>query len=84
MGLAVRALGDIGDQSAIPALISALQYTVTRAEAAAALAKFGRPAVPFLVDRLQKERDHNILFHIREALGQLGWRPNRIQLNAER
>jgi len=38
---AARALGMIGDDAAVPALVAALEPTFTRAEAAAALAKFG-------------------------------------------
>ena len=41
MGFAVRALGDIGDGTAIPALIAALRYTVTRSESSTALTRFG-------------------------------------------
>lgn len=78
MGLAVRALAQIRDESTIPTLVAALQNTVTRAEAAAALIKFGQPAIPFLLDVLRKERDENILFYAKEALTGLGWRPGRI------
>jgi HEAT repeat protein len=78
MGFAVRALGDIGDETAIPALIAALHYTVTRAESSAALTRFGRPAIPYLLEIVKKERDENILYYAREALTQLGWRAGRI------
>jgi HEAT repeat protein len=78
MGLAVRALGDIGDETAIPALIAALRYTVTRSESSAALARFGPPAIPFLLEIVKKERDENIVYYAKEALSQLGWRAGRI------
>ena len=41
LGEAVRALGAIRDEAAIPSLMKALRYTVTRAEAADALTRFG-------------------------------------------
>jgi HEAT repeat protein len=78
MGLAVRALGDIGDETAIPALIAALRYTVTRSESSTALARFGPPAIPFLLEIVKKERDENIVYYAKEALSQLGWRAGRI------
>ncbi|TAJ32359.1 MAG: HEAT repeat domain-containing protein, partial [Nitrospirae bacterium] len=62
----------------IPTLVLALQNTVIRAEAAAALVAFGQPAIPPLLAVLKKERDENILFHAKEALAQLGWRAGRI------
>ncbi len=76
---AVVALGRIGDQATIPALIGALRNTVVRAEAAEALAAFGAAAIPYLVEMLKKERDENVLFHVKETLTRAGWRPNRIQ-----
>jgi len=82
MGLAVRALGTIRDEAALPALVSALQNTVTRAEVAAVLGLFGPSAIPPLLDRLKKEQDENILFHVRDALGRLGWRAGRIHSRA--
>ena len=78
MEAAVRALAQIRDEATIPILVAALQNTVIRAEAAAALSAFGPPAIPFLLEVLKKERDENILFHVKGTLGQLGWRPNRI------
>jgi HEAT repeat protein len=78
MEAAVRGLALIRDETTIPVLIDALQNTVIRAEAATALVAFGQPAIPPLIGVLKKERDDNILFHAREALAQLGWRPNRI------
>jgi hypothetical protein len=63
--------------------VAALQSTVTRAEVAAALGLFGAPAIPPLLDRLKKEQDENILFHVRETLHRLGWRANRISPGRE-
>ncbi|MGQ0810529.1 MAG: HEAT repeat domain-containing protein [Nitrospiraceae bacterium] len=78
MGAAVRALGQIKDEAALPTLVAALQNTVTRAEAGAALGRFGPGAISFLLPLLAKEQDDNIRYHIRETLTQLGWRPGRI------
>jgi HEAT repeat protein len=75
---AARSLGQIRDTATIPTLVAALRNTVTRAEAAAALVAFGQPAIPHLVAVLKNEQDGNILFHAKEALAQLGWRPNRL------
>lgn len=77
-GAAARALGAIGDERAIPSLVTALNRTFTRAEAAAALAKFGAKVVPFLLPLLNEPRDENLLFHVRETLASAGWRPRRI------
>lgn len=77
-GAAVRALGAIGDEAAIPSLIAALEPTFTRADAAAALAKFGAKVIPFLIPLLTGPRDENIRFHVRETLALAGWRPGRI------
>lgn len=78
MGLAVRALGDIGDVAAIPELVAALRHTVTRSDASSVLPRFGPPAIPFLLEIVKKERDHNIVYHAKEALSQLGWRTGRV------
>ncbi len=78
-GSAVTALGLIKDEAAMPTLILALQNTIVREEAADALAAFGAPAIPLLLEVLRKERDENILYHVKEALRQLGWRPNRVK-----
>ena len=78
MGAAVKALGRIRDEAAIPTLTRALQNTVVRAEAAAALAAFGSTVIPFLLEVLRKEQDDNILYHVKETLTQVGWRPGRI------
>ena len=77
-GAAVRALGAIGDEAALPSLVAALEPTFTRAEAAAALAKFGSKVIPLLLPLLAGPRDENIRYHVRETLALVGWRPNRI------
>jgi HEAT repeat protein len=77
-GAAAKALGTIGDEKAIPALVVALGQTLTRAEAAAALARFGPKVVPFLIPLLNSSHDENVLFHVRETLALAGWRPRRI------
>ncbi|HWV45868.1 MAG TPA: HEAT repeat domain-containing protein [Nitrospira sp.] len=76
-GAAARALGAIGDDRAIPTLVAALNQTFTRAEAAAALGKFGSKVVPFLLPLLNEPRDENLLFHVRETLASAGWRTGR-------
>lgn len=76
---AVRALASLRDAAALPTLIGALQNTLVREEAAQALVAFGPPAIPLLLDVLRKEKDDNILFHVKESLHQLGWRANRIR-----
>ena len=76
-GAAVRALGLIGDDRAIPSLVAALDRTQTRAEAGAALAKFGSKVIPFLIPLLNEPRDENLLFHVRETLASAGWRAGR-------
>jgi len=78
MEAAVRALAEIGDPGVIPTLVEALQNTVVRAEAAAALAVFGQASVPSLLEVLRKERDTNIVYHVRETLAQVGWRGGRV------
>ncbi len=79
MEAAVKALAQIGDEAAIPTLVAALKNTYVRAEAATALTAFGARAVPALVEVLRTEQDQNILYHVKEALARLGWRPHRIQ-----
>lgn len=75
---AVRALGAIRDDAALPTLVGALQSTFTRAEAAAALAKFGSKAIPLLLPKLTESHDDNVRYHVKEALMAAGWRPGRI------
>ena len=74
---AARALGMIGDEAAIPSLVDALGPTYTRADAAAALAKFGAKVVPYLIPLLTESTDDNVQFHVRETLTLAGWRPRR-------
>lgn len=78
MEAAVKALARIREEATIPTLITALQNTLIREEAATALVACGPPAIPSLQEVLKKERDENILYHVKESLRQLGWRPNRI------
>ncbi len=80
-GAAVRALGLIGDDRAIPSLVAALSPTHTRAEAAASLAKFGSKVVPVLIPLLNNSSDENLLFHVRETLTLVGWRPRQISVS---
>lgn len=75
---AVKALAQIGDASVIPILVEALQHTVIRAEAAAALSAFGQASIAPLLDVLKRERDANIVYHVRETLAQVGWRAGRL------
>ncbi len=77
-GAAVRALGAIGDEAALPALVAALEPTFTRADAAAALAKFGSRVIPLLLPLLTGPRDENIRFHVNETLAVVGWRRGRV------
>lgn len=78
MGAAVTALARIKDPVAIPTLVGALYQTITRAEAAAGLVAFGEAAIAPLLQVLKTERDANVLFYVKEALSQLGWRPGRV------
>jgi HEAT repeat protein len=73
---AVQALGEIGDESALPTLVAALEPTFTRAEAAAALARFGSKAIPFLLPLLSRTGDENVRYHVKETLALVGWRPS--------
>ena len=75
---AVQALGAIGDESALPTLVAALGPTFTRAEAAAALARFGPKAIPLLLPLLTGTGDENVRYHVKETLALVGWRPGRI------
>ena len=75
---AVRALGAIGDESALPTLVAALEPTFTRADAAAALARFGSKAIPLLLSLLTGPRDENVRYHVKETLALVGWRAGRV------
>ena len=78
MGAAVRALGMIGDEAAIPSLLKALRQTVTRADAATALTRFGSKVVAPLLTVMKQEPDENIRFYIKDTLANVGWRPGRV------
>jgi len=78
LGAAVKALGAIQDEAAIPSLMKALHYTVTRAEAADALTRFGRTAIAPLLALLAREADDNIRYHVKETLAKVGWRTGRV------
>ncbi|NOT23620.1 MAG: HEAT repeat domain-containing protein [Nitrospiraceae bacterium] len=78
LGAAARALGAIRDEAAIPALIKALGYTVTRADAADALARFGGVVIAPLLALLAHEPDDNLRYHVKETLARVGWRAGRI------
>jgi HEAT repeat protein len=69
---AARALGEIGDPAAIPALVAALQDCTLDVPYAAqkALAKFGKAAVEPLVAALKHE-DYKVRISAAEALAQL-------------
>ena len=77
-GAVVRALGTLGDESSIPLLLKALDQTATRADAAAALVKFGSKVVAPLVTIMMQTSDENMRFHVKEALAKVGWRAGRI------
>ena len=68
----------IGDEAAVPALVTALESTFTRAEAAAALAKFGSKVVPLLIPLLTGHPDENMRYHVKETLALAGWRAGRV------
>jgi HEAT repeat protein len=78
MGVAVRALGLIRDEGSIPTLVTALSNTVTRGDAATALAAFGPTVIPSLLPLLARESDENVRYHVRETLTAVGWRPGRV------
>lgn len=78
MPAAVKALGLIGEESALPTLVAALHETVTRAEAAVALTRFGAKATPLLLPLLKQTQDENVRYHVAEALAKVGWRAGRL------
>jgi HEAT repeat protein len=77
-GAAVRALGSIADDIAIPVLLKALDQTETRADAAAALVRFGSKVIAPLLTIMTQSSDENVRFHVKETLTQVGWRAGRI------
>jgi HEAT repeat protein len=78
LGEAAKALGTIRDEVAIPSLVKALRFTVTRADAADALTRFGGTVITPLLALLARESDDNIRYHIKETLAKVGWRAGRI------
>ena len=78
LGEAAKALGIIRDEAAIPSLVKALRYTVTRADAADALTRFGGAVIAPLLALLAHESDDNIRYYIKETLGRVGWRAGRV------
>jgi len=77
---AVRALGKIGDTTAVPILLQALRNTLLRQEAAEALTHFGAAAKTPLLQLLKTTKDDNLRRHVLESLECLGWRPGQIRL----
>lgn len=77
-GAAVRALGHIGDDAAIPSLLKALDHTVTRADAAVALVRFGSKVIAPLLAIMTQSSDENVRFHVKETLAKVGWRAGRM------
>jgi HEAT repeat protein len=77
-GAAVRALGTIGDDAAIPSLLKALDDTVTRADAAVALVRFGSKVIAPLLTIMTQSSDENVRFHVKDTLAKVGWRAGRI------
>jgi HEAT repeat protein len=75
---AAKALGIIRDETAIPSLMKALRYTVTRGDAADALTRFGSAVIAPLLAVLAHESDDNIRYHVQETLARVGWRAGRI------
>jgi HEAT repeat protein len=71
-------LGGLGDDAAIGALLKALEHTVTRADAAAALVQFGSKVIPPLLTIVTHTSDENLRFHAKDALDRVGWRAGRI------
>ncbi|MEQ9551826.1 MAG: HEAT repeat domain-containing protein [Coleofasciculus sp. G3-WIS-01] len=72
---AASALGEIGSETAIPALITALkteQDEVVRLRASFALIKIGSPAIPSLIETLQHE-NVSARYSATFALSQMGF-----------
>jgi hypothetical protein len=58
--------------------MKALRYTITRADAADALTRFGGVVIAPLLAVLARESDDNIRYHVKETLARVGWRAGRI------
>ncbi|MFN3681512.1 MAG: HEAT repeat domain-containing protein [Nitrospira sp.] len=78
---AVRALGMIDDDASLPILATALTFVPTRREAAAALARFGHRAIPWLQRTLQDVRDDSthrlvsqLLASLQSPIDGRGWK----------
>ncbi len=78
LGAAVRALGVLADEAAIPSLLKALHHTVTRADAATALTRYGSKVVSPLLTMMKQEGDENLQFYIKDTLAKVGWRSGRV------
>jgi HEAT repeat protein len=78
LSAAAKSLGVIRDEAAIPSLIQALRYTMTRADAADALTRFGGVVIAPLLALLAHESDDNIRYHVNDTLAKVGWRAGRI------
>jgi HEAT repeat protein len=78
LGVAAKALGVIRDETAIPVLIRALRHTMTRTDAADALARFGNQVIAPVLASLAQESDDNIRYHVKETLAKVGWRAGRV------
>jgi len=74
----MRPLSVVYIATAIPSLIKALRYTVTRADAADALTRFGGNVIAPLLALLAHESDDNIRYHIKDTLAKVGWRAGRV------
>ena len=72
LAAAVRALGAIRDETAVPSLMKALRHTVTRAEAARYLTRFGSTVIAPLLAVLAHESDDNIHLPRQGHIGQSG------------
>jgi HEAT repeat protein len=70
---AARVLGRLKNVEAVPSLIRALKQTSkkVRDTARQALVSIGEPAIPHLVDTIQKKRDEEIRRAAAEVLGQI-------------
>lgn len=74
---AAQALAQIGDPEAVPALTAALRdpEDAVREYAARALGRIGpaaKPAVPTLIDLLQKDEERDVREHAAKSLGLIG------------
>jgi HEAT repeat protein len=77
------ALGDIGDETAIPLLVNALGHEVwsVRSNAYDSLVKFGESSLPSLEKAVDSE-DENVLYWSARALGKIGGKSRDILIRA--